>query len=145
MSHLMTKPAKWHMRPARTQISLGIRPVWSESSLSAWGKFGSLAPIERTAKTLIRLAECPGWSQSSLGAKSFCWFCHEAAHMIHTFELCCFTCPDSSSGRASASGAGGRRFETRPRHTKGVKKWYRWLPCLALSIIRQALASLTHY
>ena len=29
--------------------------------------------------------------------------------------------PDSSSGRASASGAGGRRFETRPRHTKGVK------------------------
>ena len=31
------------------------------------------------------------------------------------------TGPDSSSGRASASGAGGRRFETRPRHTKGVK------------------------
>ena len=31
------------------------------------------------------------------------------------------TAPDSSSGRASASGAGGRRFETRPRHTKGVK------------------------
>ena len=29
--------------------------------------------------------------------------------------------PDSSSGRVSASGAGGRRFETRPRHTKGVK------------------------
>ena len=29
--------------------------------------------------------------------------------------------PDSSSGRASASGAGGRRFETRPRHTKGIK------------------------
>ena len=26
-----------------------------------------------------------------------------------------------SSGRASASGAGGRRFETRPCHTKGVK------------------------
>ena len=31
------------------------------------------------------------------------------------------TGPDSSSGRASASGAGGLRFETRPRHTKGVK------------------------
>ena len=31
------------------------------------------------------------------------------------------TGPDSSSDRASTSGAGGRRFETQPRHTKGVK------------------------
>ena len=38
----MTKPTKW-LRPAKTQISLGIRPVWSESSLSAWRKLGSLA------------------------------------------------------------------------------------------------------
>ena len=29
--------------PAKTQISLGIRPVWSESSLSAWRNLGSLA------------------------------------------------------------------------------------------------------
>ena len=34
MSHLMTKPTKW-LYPAKTQISLGIRPVWSESSLCA--------------------------------------------------------------------------------------------------------------
>ena len=27
------KPIKWHVRPAKTLISLGIRPVWSESSL----------------------------------------------------------------------------------------------------------------
>ena len=39
----MTKPTKWHVRPAKTQISLGIRPVWAESSLSAWRKIGSLA------------------------------------------------------------------------------------------------------
>ena len=32
-----------------------------------------------------------------------------------------FTGPDSSTGRASASGSGGRRFDPRPRHTKGVK------------------------
>ena len=31
------------MRSAKTQISLGIRPVWSESSLSAWRKPVSLA------------------------------------------------------------------------------------------------------
>ena len=29
--------------PAKTQISLGIRPVWSESSLSTWRKLVSLA------------------------------------------------------------------------------------------------------
>ena len=39
----MTKPTKWHVRPAKTQISLGIRLVWSESLLSAWRKLGSLA------------------------------------------------------------------------------------------------------
>ena len=39
----MSKPTKWHVHPAKTQISLGIRPVWSESSLSAWRKLGSLA------------------------------------------------------------------------------------------------------
>ena len=39
----MTKPTKWHVYTAKTQISLGIHPVWSESSLSAWRKLGSLA------------------------------------------------------------------------------------------------------
>ena len=34
MSRLMTKPTKW-LRPAKTQICLGIRPVWPESSLCA--------------------------------------------------------------------------------------------------------------
>ena len=37
------KTNKVNVRPAKTQISLGIRPVWSESSLSAWRKLGSLA------------------------------------------------------------------------------------------------------
>ena len=42
----MTKPTKWHVRPAKTQIrlgGLGIRPVWSESSLSTWRKHVPLA------------------------------------------------------------------------------------------------------
>ena len=43
MSRLMTKPTKCHVHPAKTQISLGIRPVWSESSLFAWRKLGYLA------------------------------------------------------------------------------------------------------
>ena len=43
LSRLVTKPTKRHMHPAKTQISLSIRAVWSESSLSAWRKRGSLA------------------------------------------------------------------------------------------------------
>ena len=39
----MTKATKWYVRPAKTQISLGIRPVWSEYSLPAWRKLSSLA------------------------------------------------------------------------------------------------------
>ena len=42
-SRRVTKPTKWHVRPAKTQISLGIRSVWPESSLSTWRKRGSLA------------------------------------------------------------------------------------------------------
>ena len=35
MSHDMSKPKKMSVRPAKTQISLSIHPVWSESSLCA--------------------------------------------------------------------------------------------------------------
>ena len=37
------KTNRMTVRPAKTQISLGVRPVWSEYSLSAWRKIGSLA------------------------------------------------------------------------------------------------------
>ena len=37
------KSNKMAVRPAKTQLSLGIHPVWSESSLSAWRNLGSLA------------------------------------------------------------------------------------------------------
>ena len=37
------KTSKMSVRPAKTHISLGIRLVWSESSLSAWRNLGSLA------------------------------------------------------------------------------------------------------
>ena len=43
MSRIVIKPTKWHVDPAKTHISLGSRPVWSESSLSACIKLWSLA------------------------------------------------------------------------------------------------------
>ena len=33
LSQRMTTPTKWHVGPVKTQISLGIRPVWSESAV----------------------------------------------------------------------------------------------------------------
>ena len=36
-------------------------------------------------------------------------------YSAHTYS------PDSANGRASSLGAGGRRFDPGPRHTKGVK------------------------
>ena len=47
-SRYYTKPRhdktnKIAIRPTKTQIGLGIRPVWSEYLLSAWRKSGSLA------------------------------------------------------------------------------------------------------
>ena len=37
------KTNKVSVRPAKTQIGLGIRPIWSESSMSTWRNIGSLA------------------------------------------------------------------------------------------------------
>ena len=64
----MTKPTKWPVRPAKTQISLGIRPVWSESSLCAQWVAKDPSFFMRPAKTLISLSGCPGWFESWLGA-----------------------------------------------------------------------------
>ena len=60
------KTKRMTMCPEKTQISLGICPVWSESSLCT--QLRTQAFFMRTAKTMIRLGRCPGWSESSLGA-----------------------------------------------------------------------------
>ena len=95
-SRLMTKPTKWHVRPAKTQINLGIRPVWSEASLSAWRKHGSGATHWAQAKTLIRLGGCPGWSESSLGAYVILLVLSWGGSFLLTGFVLFFTCRGSS-------------------------------------------------
>ena len=73
------------MRPAKTQISLGIRPVWSVFVVRM-KKACVLSYLLSAQRRLIRLGGCPDWSESSLGAHSLCWFCHEADHIL----LWCF-------------------------------------------------------
>ena len=82
MSRLMTKATTWHVRPAKTWISLAIRTVWSEPSLSTWRKLGSLATHWAPSDAYHQTDGCPGWCESSLGAQSFCFFC--------CFFLCVF-------------------------------------------------------
>ena len=82
MSRLMTKPTKWPLRPVKTQINLGVCPVWLESLLSAWRNIGSSA---------THWAHCEDWSdcadaQADLSLRwvlwSFCWICHEVAEIL---------------------------------------------------------------
>ena len=74
------KTNKMTVRPAKTPISLGIRPVFSARKKNAWVISYPMSAHLR----LIRLGRCPGWSESLLEAHSFCWFCHVAAQLYNT-------------------------------------------------------------
>ena len=129
------------VRPAKTQISQGIRLVWSESSLSVWRNIGSLAI--HWAKTLIRLGGCPGWSKSSLGAHSFCWVCHVVAHitkMVDYWEI-----KGTSNSEIISVGRKALKVTGLIRTPLGVFiiiyrpacfSFYRWLNIAACSFLR---------
>ena len=73
-SRRMTKPTKWPVRPAKTQIRLGVRPVWSESSLSAWRNLWALSyPLSTQRRLLGGWAGGWCWLASSAGAS--CYIC----------------------------------------------------------------------
>ena len=75
MSCSMTEPTKWHMQPAKTQISLGICPVWSESSLTA-------QLVAKNPKVLDADSEDSSDWVDAHADPSLCWFCHASAHII---------------------------------------------------------------
>ena len=53
------KANRMTVHPAKTQISLGIRPVWAESSLSAWRKLGFLATHQAHSKDSDQTGRMP--------------------------------------------------------------------------------------
>ena len=75
------KTNKMSVRPAKTQISLDIHPVWSVFAVRMKKALVLSYPLSVQWR-LIRLGGCPDWSESSLGAHLFCWFCHVANQMI---------------------------------------------------------------
>ena len=83
------KTNKVSVHPAKTSTQSDQNmPGWSESSLSAWKKLGSLA-------THWAHSEHSDQNGSSLGAQPHCWFCHEAAH-ICLFSCFCLLCVGST-------------------------------------------------
>ena len=85
MRHRMTKPTKWPLRPAKTQISLGIRPVWSESSLSTWRNIGPLTTYWAHREDSDQTGLMPRLNWVFAGHTSFCWFSGAAAQMFHPY------------------------------------------------------------
>ena len=82
------KTTKWSVRPAKTQISLGIRPVWSESSQSAWRRIGTLAThwAYSEVSDLSRLMPRLNWDFAGRTCHlflSFFWFCRAAAQIVY--------------------------------------------------------------
>ena len=58
------KTNKITVRPLKTQISLGICPIWSVFAVPSMGSCGPNLSLCRQRR-LIRLGGCPGWSESS--------------------------------------------------------------------------------
>ena len=85
----MTKPTKWHVRPAKTQISLGICPVWSvfaERSMGSWGPtLSSWGQRRLWADWMDALSDLSiRWVHMP-----FCWFCHEVAQIFENIHYNC--------------------------------------------------------
>ena len=92
------KTNKMTCAPAKTQISLGIHPVWSESLLCAQlvAKDTSFVHADREdwsdwadAKSDLSI----GWAH-----RSFCWFCHVVADMCIHVCMFLWTCKRFLSG-----------------------------------------------
>ena len=82
LSQRTTKYIKTACAPSEDTYSLGIYPVWSKSSLSAWRKLGSLATHLAHSEDWSDCADAqadpsPGWSH-----KPYCRFCRALAHFI---------------------------------------------------------------
>ena len=69
------------VRPAKTQISLGIRPVWSEFSLCAQWVAKNPSFLHADSKDWSDWADAQADPSLCWAHMPFCWFCPEAAQM----------------------------------------------------------------
>ena len=76
------KNNKMTVRPAKTQISLDIRPFWSESSLCAHWVTKDPSFLHADSKESDQTMRMPRLIWVFAGAWSFCWFCHVVAQIL---------------------------------------------------------------
>ena len=76
------KTNKVAVRPAKTQISLGIRPVWSESSLCAQWIANDPRVFHADSEDSDQTGRMPRLICVSAGRTVIFWFFHETAHVI---------------------------------------------------------------
>ena len=74
------KTNKMTVCPAKTQISLGICPVWSESSLCAQWVAKDPSFLHADSEDWSDWADAQADLSLCWAHMTFCWFCHEVAH-----------------------------------------------------------------
>ena len=83
MSHLMTKPTKWPVRPAKTEISLGIHTVWWVFDACLKKQWVLSYPLSAQRRLWSDWADAQADLNLCWVHKSFCWFCHAAAQNLY--------------------------------------------------------------
>ena len=94
----------------------GGRAVWSESSLSAWRKLGSLATHWAHSEDADDLSL--RWAHRSL-----CWFCHEAAHITVVLKECFWPWPFSLTFTLALAGTCSMEVLERLRNNLLYNPW----------------------
>ena len=86
LSRLTTKPTKWHVRPAKTQISLSIRPVQSEFSQCAQWVAEDPMFLHADSEDLSAWTDAQADLSLRWAQRSFCKFFHEAAQLFSQYR-----------------------------------------------------------
>ena len=76
------KTSKLIVGPAKTQSSLGIRPVWSESSLCAQWVAKDTSYLHADSEDSDQTGRMPKLIWVFAGRTVTLWFCHKAAKMF---------------------------------------------------------------
>ena len=82
LSRLMTEPRKWHVRPPMTQISLGIRPVWSVFAVRLKKHWALSYPLSVPRRLWSYWSDAQADLSLRWADMSVCWFWRVAAHFV---------------------------------------------------------------
>ena len=88
LSHGMTKPTKWSVRPVKTQISLGIPPSLIRVSTVRLKQNWVLSyPLSAQRRLWSDWSDAQADLSLRWAQKSFCWFCHAVAQNASSWSL----------------------------------------------------------